>query len=242
MFQYLEEIVSALLKVFVRGTDMGRKIMIGIIAASILSLFVMIVIYHLRPDIIKSNNGSLCVEYNLVFGKEGVGPREAELYLAVQHSAYPGIKVLWPVNVGPNSVPSGFRAIPFTAEQGDKLKFSLLDDDDITSKEEKVIRDAAGAAGSIIVELSNVYYVLQTGKILPRGTADIAKALLQLGATEVIRTSHEHPWDDYGSADYIVQQTIPDSPSAANPVTIASNWGLLRRLDIKVYRSELREK
>ena len=224
---------------------MGRKIMIGIIAASILSLFVMIVIFHSKTGFIKSNvtsnNYSLCVEYNLVFGKEGIGPRDAELYLAVQHNAYPGIKVLWPVNVGPNSIPSGYRVIPFTAEQGDTLKFSLLDDDDITSKEEKVILDAASAAGSIIVEISNAYYVLQTGKSLPRGVTPTAEALVQLGAREVIRTSHEHPWDDYGYNDYIVQETIPDSPSKANPITIASNWGLLRRLDVKVYRSIIHE-
>ncbi len=220
--------------------------MIAIIVASISALFGMIIMYHLNPglvaDFIKNSNGSLCVEYNLVFGKEGLGPREAELYLAVQHSAYPGIKVMWPVNVGPNSIPSGYRAIPFTAEKGDKLKFSLLEDDDLTSKEEKVILDAASAAGSIIVELSNTYYVMQTGKELPRGINTTAENLMQSGAREVIRTAHEHPWDDYGSNDYIVPEIIPDSPTTANPVTIASNWGLLRRLDVKVYRAEIREK
>ena len=217
---------------------MGRKIIIGICVAAVLVLFALIVMLKPKAGVAQNDNHHLCVEYNLIFGREGFG--KAELYLAVQHNAYPGVQVLWPVNVGPNSVPNGYRAIPFTAEQGDTLKFTLLDDDDITAQEERTLLEAASAAGSVIVECTNAYFILQTGKSLPRGVTPTAQTLLQLGAREIIRTSHENPWDHYGSQDYIVQEVIPDSPSAANPITIASDWGLVRRMDIKVYQSKIR--
>jgi len=225
---------------------MRRKIIIGISAVSVLILIALAFLLQTKPGVLKKDNRTLCIEYNLVFGKEGIGPRQAELYLAVQHDAYPGVKVLWPVNVGTNSMPNGYRAIPFTAEQGDTLKFSLLDDDDLTSQEEKMLLEAAKAAGSVIIECANVYFILQTRMPLPRGATPSVQMLLQLGAREVIRTSHEHPWDDYGSQDYIVQEKIPENSSDANPITIASDLPVvpffkIKRLDVKVYQPKIRK-
>jgi hypothetical protein len=225
--------------VFARGADMGRKIMIGIIVASISALFGMIIMYHLDSYIIRSNNRSLCVEYNLIYGREIIS--QAELYLVVQHNAYPGVKVLWPVNVGPNSIPNGFRAIPFTAQKGDVLKFSLLDDNHFTDQEEKLFIDVAGTADSVIVECANACFILHHGRPLPRGATPTNQNLLQLGAREVIQISKDHPWKPLGWKNYIVQEAIPDDPNAANSITISSAWGLLRRINIKVYQTKIRE-
>jgi len=216
----------------------------SVVTLTVVTLTVIIVLIVIVASIQKTKNPSslkdnslLCVDYKIIFSKEGVGPREAELYLGVQHSAYPGIRLIWPVNVGKNAVQDGFRSLLFTPEPGDTLKFCLLDDDDLNKEEEKALIDAASAAGSIIVECADVYLLMETGKPLSRQTRLAVDSLLQLGAREIIRTSHEHPWDDYGSVDYIVPTDLPQSPNDVNPVTIASNLGLLRRCDIKVYQT-----
>ena len=99
-------------------------------------LLIMLVVIFLKtknPSSLKDNY-VLCVDYQIIFSKEGVGPREAELYLGVQHSAYPGVQLIWPVNVGKNAARHGFRSLLFTPEPGDVLKISLLDDDDLSEK------------------------------------------------------------------------------------------------------------
>ena len=217
------------------------NIVIPLISIALGILLVALVVIFQKNKKISSlkDNFILCVDYQIIFSKEGFGPREAELYLGVQHSAYPGIQLIWPVNVGKYAVKHGFRSLLFTPEAGDTLKFSLFDDDDLNEQEEKALIDAARATGSIIVECADVYLLMETSKPLSRQAHLAIDTLFFLGAREIVRTSHEHPWDDYGSVDYTVATNLPESPKDANPVTIASNFGLLRRCDIKVYQTRM---
>lgn len=143
----------------------------------------------------------------------------AELYLTVQSSRFPSDSwVVLPLNGGDFvGARSRFVRLPFEVEEGDTLLFNLLDNDKLTSAQEALIVEGCRATG---------YCVLVAGELYCPGSAVVADSIVSV-ASEILGEAilsdvQSHYFENFGVAEYVVPQSLPNSPQVANELCLRS--------------------
>lgn len=147
----------------------------------------------------------------------------AELYLTVQSSRFPNDSwVVLPLNGGDFvGARSRFVRLPFEVEEGDTLLFNLLDNDKLTSAQEALIVEGCRATG---------YCVLVAGELYCPGSATVANPVVSVASEilgeAVLSDVQAHYFENFGTAEYVVPQSLPESPQVANELCLrnASNY------------------
>jgi hypothetical protein len=155
----------------------------------------------------------------------------AELYLTVQNSRFPGdTLVVLPLNVGGFSgCNSRFVQLPFEVMPGDKLLFNLLDDESLTSDQERQVVDACRSLGCCILRGTAIYRP-EVAYVVAPGVRSASEIL----GTAVITEFAIHNFKNYGTAEYIVPATLPSTPQEANKLTVLDG-SRYARVDLRLY-------
>jgi hypothetical protein len=157
---------------------------------------------------------------------------EAEMYLTVQQSSRPDTDILVPMNVGKMPKYHAYVELPFVPNDGDVLKFALLDDDQLSKAEERTLLESARVTGYVIWIGSRVY-AASNGIALPPGSKDATRKLMEALAQSYVLECDRHKFQDYGHGQYIVPHERPTTPKDANAITIKK--GKTAKMDIRVY-------
>ena len=107
--------------------------------------------------------------------------------------------------------------LPFEVEEGDTLLFNLLDNDKLTSAQEALIVEGCRATG---------HCVLVAGELYCPGSAVVADPIVSV-ASEILGEAilsdvQSHYFENFGVAEYVVPQSLPNSPQAANELCLRS--------------------
>lgn len=157
---------------------------------------------------------------------------KAELYLSVQSSRFPTeTHVLFPLNVGEFAgLRSRFVQLPFEVTAADVLVFNLLDEDSVSSEDEKKIQNASRIAGYCLWVAGSIYAPDLATLARPHQVAD-ATQMLGEWTVQQLATNQ---FDNYGTARFIVPPTLPNQPNMANKLTIVDSHGLAR-VELQIY-------
>jgi hypothetical protein len=165
---------------------------------------------------------------------------DAELYLSVQSSRFPNeTRVLLPVNVGKFSgCRSRFVELPFEIEPGDVLIFDLLDDDELSAEEEKLVLEASRHLAFCIWKASEVYAGsdswLAPLALIKNASEDKVSQVSAFLGKALLNSLKLNQFDNYGTAKYIVPKGMPDQPNAANALTILDD-SKYARVELRIY-------
>lgn len=141
----------------------------------------------------------------------------AELYLSIQSSRFPqDTRVLIPLNRGDFAgIRKRFTQLPFEVQKGDTLVFNLLDDDKLTQEQEQSLLLGCRSAG---------YCLLIAGSIYCPNAAYIAEPVVEVASEilgqAIIQDIDLHGFENFGTAEYIVQKSLPKQPYEANELSI----------------------
>ena len=143
----------------------------------------------------------------------------AELYIAVQSSRFPqDTWVLLPLNVGDFAGSrTRFVQLPFEVQPNDTLLFNLLDNDKLSREQERLVLKGCRSAG---------YCLLVAGAIYCPQAAHIARPVVPVASEvlgqAVISEVGMHYFENFGTAEYIVPPILPNTPHAANELSVRS--------------------
>jgi hypothetical protein len=155
----------------------------------------------------------------------------AELYLTVQSSRFPAnTLVILPLNIGDfQGCRSRFIQLPFEVKEHDQLVFNLLDDDELSSDEEKLLLELCRLTGYAVV-LADRCYQLQLGQAVAPLVSDSAALL----STTFLLNCSTDRFDNYGTAEFIVPKSMPLYPHEANKLALLdeSNYA---RVVLRIY-------
>lgn len=170
------------------------------------------------------------IQVDIIDASEWAGT--AELYLAVQSSRSPSdCWTLLPINVGDFSgCMSRFVQLPFEVEPGDTVLFNLLDDDGLSSEEEGHIITACRGAGYCIWLAGTIYQPGLKAFVSPKLTANASELL----GKSVLDDVENDKFDNYGVAEFIVQDSLPATPSQANKLSLIDE-GKYVRVQLRLY-------
>lgn len=158
----------------------------------------------------------------------------AELYLAVQSSRFPADTwVILPVNRGDFAgCRSRFIQLPFEVQERDVLVFNLLDDDELTADEERMMLDACRTCGYCVAASGAVYSPSIAALIEPV----LSEASEILGQV-IVNDVQLHKFDNFGVAEFIVPKELPMHPQEANRLSITNTNNYVRMV-LKLYGPE----
>ena len=144
----------------------------------------------------------------------------AELYLSVQYSKFPGnTRILMPINVGDFAgCQKRFVQLPFEVDEGETIAFELLDNDRLTSEQEQILISGCKGCGFCIV-VAGEYFCPGSSRI----TMPVSSIVSDILGEAIIADVKDHPFENFGTAEYIVPKTLPAQPKDANRLDIISN-------------------
>jgi len=164
------------------------------------------------------------------FGTKIWAPK-AELWLKLSISHTPDIYWLYPLNI--NHKASGNRNIllktPFfvTRDRQGKIIAELLDEDELSKEEVKLLTDAAKVSGMLLCDGINIYARKKNfshSELISLQNKEAISNIMEQCATVMIKNMK--PFDSYGYREYIVLHT--GSEFVSNPLTIVDENGRAR--------------
>ncbi len=155
----------------------------------------------------------------------------AKLYVAVQSSRFPAETwVILPVNVGDFAgCRTRFVQLPFEVNSNDTIVFNLLDDIRMTPEEEQRVMTGCRVAGYCILHAGSLYAPAMKPLLVP--TVDDVAVLL---GKAFIDDMNMRKFQNFGTAEYIASNRLPESPHQANRLTLLDDANYAR-IQLRIY-------